>query len=94
MTLGLAAAWSTTSGLAGAVIDQVASDLPEDYYLNYPSAIARLSLTDINAAAAEMLKGKPLTWVVVGDLSKIETGVRAKSFGEVLVIDADGNRIR
>jgi zinc protease len=31
-----------------------------------------------------------MTWVVVGDLSKIEKPVRALGFGEVTVIDADG----
>ena len=35
----------------------------------------------------------PRDWVVVGDLAKIETPVRALNFGEVTVIDADGNAI-
>jgi hypothetical protein len=31
-----------------------------------------------------------LTWVIVGDLRKIEAPVRALNLGEVHVIDADG----
>jgi nitrate reductase NapAB chaperone NapD len=31
-----------------------------------------------------------MTWVVVGDLAKIEAKVRALNFGEVTVLDADG----
>jgi len=35
-----------------------------------------------------------LTWIVVGDLAKIEPAVRKLNFGEVKVLDADGKEIR
>ena len=35
-----------------------------------------------------------MTWVIVGDLAKIEQPIRALSLGEVQVLDADGNRLR
>jgi hypothetical protein len=35
-----------------------------------------------------------LTWVIVGDLSKIEKPVRALGLGEVHVMDADGKVVR
>ena len=38
-----------------------------------------------------MIHPDALTWVIVGDLSKIEAPVRALNLGEVHVIDADGN---
>ncbi|WP_447753238.1 M16 family metallopeptidase [Sphingopyxis fribergensis] len=94
MTLGLSSAWSKTAGLAGAVIDQISYDLPDDYYATYPQAISAVTLDSANAAGAQILAGKPLTWMVVGDLSKIEAGVRALGLGEVRVIDAEGKRIR
>jgi zinc protease len=53
-----------------------------------------VTLESANAAGAQILAGKPLTWMVVGDLSKIEAGVRALGLGEVRVIDAEGKRIR
>jgi hypothetical protein len=31
-----------------------------------------------------------LTWVVVGDLAKIEKSVRALNIGEVTILDTDG----
>jgi hypothetical protein len=31
-----------------------------------------------------------LTWVIVGDLAKIEKGVRALNIGEVTILDVDG----
>ena len=35
-----------------------------------------------------------LTWVIVGDLRKIEAPVRALHLGEVHVIDADGHPVK
>jgi predicted Zn-dependent peptidase len=49
---------------------------------------------DIRAAAREVIKPDALTWVIVGDLSKIEAGVRALNVGEVKVVDADGKPVR
>ena len=46
------------------------------------------------AAAKEIVRPDALTWVVVGDLSKIEAGVRALKLGEVKVVDADGKVVR
>lgn len=34
-----------------------------------------------------------LTWVVVGDLSRVEAPVRAMGFGEATVVDSQGHRI-
>ncbi len=45
-------------------------------------------------SAAKTIKPESLTWVIVGDLSKIEAGVRALKLGDVKVLDADGKVIR
>jgi zinc protease len=94
LSLGLSSQWSKSSGVAGAVIDQISYDLPEDYYAAYPQAIANVTLASANAAGEDILANKPLTWVIAGDLSKIETSIRALGLGEVRVVDADGNRLR
>jgi len=94
MSLGLSSSWSKTAGIASAVIDQISYDLPGDYYTAYPQAVAGVTLDTANRAGAELLANKPLTWMVVGDLSKIEAGVRALGFGEVRVINADGKLLR
>ena len=53
-----------------------------------------MTLDSANAAGAAVLGGKPLTWIVAGDLSNIEAGIRAVCLGEVRVLDADGNVLR
>ena len=62
--------------------------------------ISELELDDREAltpeqvnAAARTLDANTLTWVVVGDLSKIEAGIRALDIGPVQVIDADGKPV-
>jgi zinc protease len=32
-----------------------------------------------------------MVWVVVGDRAKIEEGIRALGYGEIILMDADGN---
>jgi len=91
MSLGLSSDWSTSGGILQYIADQTASGLPDDYYANYPSVISAETLDAVNAAGGSILAGKPLTWVVVGDRSKIEAKIRALNLGEVRIIDADGN---
>ena len=52
-----------------------------------------LSDADVIAAAKEVLLPEALIWVVVGDRSEIEDGVKALGLGDLHLIDADGNPI-
>ncbi len=46
------------------------------------------------AAAQKLVHPDALTWVIVGDVAKIEPGIRKLGLGEVKVLDADGNVLR
>ena len=46
------------------------------------------------AAANEVVRPDHLTWVIVGDLKKIEAPVRALNLGKVQVLDADGKPVK
>src|SRR5690606_39219192 len=93
MVLGLSGAWATSSGIARYLIDQESFSLGDDYYANYPAAVAAITRDAVQAEAEALLGGRAATWVVVGDRSKIEAGIRALDFGDVRVIDADGNPV-
>ena len=43
---------------------------------------------------AEQIDPDKLTWLITGDLEKIEESVRALEYGNVEVWDAFGNRLR
>lgn len=94
MSLGLASAWASSAGMSSYLIDQEIYGLPSDYYSRYPGKVSALTLDAVNAEAKAVLANRPLTWVVVGDLSKVEPSIRALDLGEVRVIDADGKPVR
>ena len=55
--------------------------------------IKELTPAKVQAAAAT-LKPDSMTWIIVGDLKKIEAGIRALNLGEVKVLDVDGKTLR
>ena len=66
---------------------------PDDYVQTLKSRIESQSDASVEAAAKEIIHPDHLTWVIVGDLAKIEAKVRALNFGEVTVIDPDGKPV-
>ena len=68
--------------------------LPFDYAAGAPQRIEAVTLNGVASRARELLEPGKLTWLVVGDLAKIESSVRALELGNVEVWDAYGNRLR
>ena len=94
LTKSLPGQWETNGAVIGSISEIVQYGLPQDYFSTYDKNITALSLNDLNQAAANVIKTDGLVWVIVGDLSKIEAGIRAMNIGDVHVIDADGKTIR
>lgn len=86
---GLADSWETHKEVAAAVSDIVFYGLQDDYLQSYARRVEQVRPADLSKAAAELLSRRSLTWVVVGDLARIESDVRALGLGEVRIIDAD-----
>ena len=64
-----------------------------DWITTLPAQYAGLRASTITDTA-QLLHPDALTWVVVGDLSKIETKVKTLNLGSVEVWDAEGHRLR
>ena len=94
MSLGLTSAWATSGGVGSYLMDQQVYGLPNDYYATYAGKVADITIGAVNSEASSLFDKRPLTWVVVGDLSKIEAGIRTLGMGEVRVIDVDGRPVR
>ncbi|MBL8255991.1 MAG: insulinase family protein [Pseudoxanthomonas mexicana] len=94
MSLGLTSAWSTSAGVGSYLMDQQVYGLPDDYYAHYAGKVAGITLDAVHREAAGLLGKRPLTWVVVGDLAKIEASIRALNLGEIRIVDADGKLMR
>jgi len=89
--LSLPGSQETTDALGQAEQNIAAFGFPDDYYATYAAKLKLLSTGDISDAAKSVVHPDSLIWVVVGDRTKIEQGVRDLNLGELRRIDADGN---
>ncbi|MEO8016927.1 MAG: pitrilysin family protein [Pseudomonadota bacterium] len=83
----------TSDEIANSYGDILTFGLKDGYWNDYVGDVTALSTADVNKSAARLIHPGALTWVVVGDLSKIEAKVRALNFGEVTVLGTDGKPV-
>ena len=93
-TLSLPGDLETNAALGGSISGIVLFGLPDDWLNTAVARINAQTLDDLKKAAARLPQPDALTWVVVGDLDRIEKPVRALKLGEVHVLDADGKPLR
>ncbi|HEV7490531.1 MAG TPA: insulinase family protein, partial [Rhodanobacteraceae bacterium] len=86
--------YQTVGAVLGAMNSIVVYDRPDDYVQTLKSHIEALTDPAVQAAANEIIKPDALTWVIVGDLKRIEKPVRALNIGDVKVLDAEGKVVR
>jgi zinc protease len=89
-TLAMPGRFETAGELAGAYAQILEYGLPEDYFVTYTPTVLALTTDEANALARRSILSDRQVWLVVGDLAKIETPIRALNLGEVYRIDADG----
>ncbi len=92
-TLRLPGSLETNSALGGSIADIVRYGRPDDYVLQRSARIKSITLDDVQRAAAG-IQPDSLTWVVVGDLSKIKDKIAALNIGPITVLDNDGKPVK
>jgi zinc protease len=92
-TLGLPGTFETVQQLSGAYAQIIQYGLPEDYFNTFTEKAMSLTPESANAIAKKFILPDHLIWVVVGDMSKVEQGIRDLNLGEVHKIDVDGNPV-
>jgi zinc protease len=92
-TLGLPGSLETVGDLAGAYSTILRYHLPDDYYDTFTQKVLALTPATANSMAKRFILPDHLIWVVVGDMSKVEAGIRSLNLGDVRKIDADGNPV-
>jgi zinc protease len=93
-TLGLPGTLETVQQLSGAYGTILQYGLPEDYYNTFTQKALALTPESANETAKKYILPDHLVWVVVGDMSKVEAGIRELNLGDVHKIDADGNPVQ
>ena len=90
-TLRLTGRWETMGSVSSSIAEMVKFGLPEDYFQTYADKILALTRDDLVRIGKAQVHPGNLIWVVVGDRSKIEAGMRELTLGELKYIDPEGN---
>ena len=83
-TLRLPGAYETLDSLDVAGIRMLVLGRGDDYYTRYAENVRALTAEQLNAAAKKIVRPDEVIWVVVGDLEKVEPGIRELNLGEVV----------
>ncbi len=94
MTLALPGEWETINSVAGSINEIVTYGLPDTHFDTYAQKIRALTTSDITASAKGLLMPDKLVWVIVGDRSKIESGIKELGYGEIRFLDANGDEVK
>jgi zinc protease len=93
LTLTLPGSWETMAALSGAIVDIVSFGLDDRYYDTFADRVRSQTVEGLTAVAAEVVHPDRLVWVIVGDRSKIEAGIRELKLGDIRLIDGDGKPV-
>jgi zinc protease len=93
MTSRLPGRFETLSSLENAAVSLVNFGLPDDYWSNYAGRMRGLTESQLDGAARKFIRPNEVIWIVVGDLAKVEKGIRDLGYGEIVHLNADGEVI-
>ena len=91
---GLSGQYETNAAVSGAIAEIVRFGRPDDWVRTLKKRLEAQTEAGVRAAASRAFRPDALTWVIVGDLAKIETPLRQLGLGTVQVLDADGKVLR
>ena len=92
--LQLPGRFETKSSLRGALSRIWMFDLSPDYWETYAGEVRAITLDDIQRVARDVIRPDQMVWVVVGDRAQVESGLKELEFGELTLIDTDGNPVK
>jgi zinc protease len=94
MTSRLPGRFEDLSSLENAAVTLVNFGLPDDYWSNYAGRMRGLTETQLDTAAKKFVRPGEIIWLIVGDMAKVEKGIRELGYGEVVKLNADGDVIQ
>jgi zinc protease len=86
--------WETDRSIRAFLQNTLLYNRGLDYPDQYSTIIQNLTLNDVRVAAASLIKTQNLTWLYIGDRSKIEAGIRELNLGTMIILDKEGNEIK
>ena len=92
--LQLPGSWETNGAVLRSLQDAVKYDRGISYLNTFAAMLQNMKQADIQSAAIKVIKPNSLTWVIVGDRSKIESGIKELNIGTIKYIDSEGNEVK
>ena len=89
LSLGLIGDYETFGALMSGLSGIVSQGRDDNYIDTLPTKYRSMTIDDINSAAKRYLDPSIWTWVIIGDLSKIEEGIEELNLGKIEVITLD-----
>jgi zinc protease len=90
---GLPGSYETGNAVLATLSSMILYGRPDDYPQQRANRIGALTI-DLLKKAATAIQPPTLTWIIVGDLKKIEAPIREMGLGDLKVVDADGKVVR
>ncbi|HEX2123484.1 MAG TPA: insulinase family protein, partial [Thermoanaerobaculia bacterium] len=87
-TMRLPGSFETLRSLENAAVRMINFGYPDDYFVNYARNVRTLTEDALNSAAKKVVHPDEVIWLIVGDLKKVEGGIRELNLGEVTKLDA------
>ena len=92
--LQLPGTWETNGAVLGSLNDAIKYDRGIPYLNGYAAMLQNMQLPNIQSAAKKVIRPNSLTWVIVGDRSKIEKGIKELNIGPIKYIDSEGKEVK
>lgn len=86
-TMSLPGRFETLASLENAALEMINLGRKPEYFRDYARNVRALSEARLAEAGRKFVKPEQLVWLVVGDLKKIEAGIRELKFGEVVRLE-------
>jgi predicted Zn-dependent peptidase len=90
---GLPGSYETGASVLGALVGIEVYGRPDDWVRTLKPRIEAQTLDDVHKAARAIFRKDAMTWIIVGDLARIEAPIRALGIGAVQVLDVDGRPV-
>jgi zinc protease len=85
--LRLSGRWETLDHVLDSLAESVTFRLPDDYFQMAAQRAASVTCWEARQAAQRIIQPKNLSWIIVGDRTKIEASLKASGLGEMRIME-------
>ena len=91
--LQIPGSYETMNSVVYAIDQIVTYNLKDNYFAEYAAKLRTVQTKEVQELVSKTIKPDQMTWVIVGDRSKVETPLKEAGY-VIRLIDADGNLIK